>query len=81
MQITKLVCKIGVIGAMAIGVFAVSSIEAAAHSEAKPKVESLFDGPLVGVPGMQLMVKRFTVPPGFVGGQAFPPRSSLRLYS
>ena len=73
MKFSKLVGKIGVIGTMALGALAFSSLEAAAHSEAKPKVESLFEGPLVDAPGMQLLIKRFAYPPGFVGGKHFHP--------
>ena len=40
MQFTKLARKIGVIGTVALGVLAISGLEAAAHSESKPKVES-----------------------------------------
>ena len=73
MYFAKLARKIGVIGAMAIGAFAVSGLEAAAQSEYKQKAETLFDGPLAAVPGMQLVIKQFTVPPGFVGGKHFHP--------
>ncbi|MCH8139917.1 MAG: cupin domain-containing protein [Proteobacteria bacterium] len=75
MYFAKLSRKIGVIAAIALGAFAVSGLEAAAQSEYKPKaeVETLFDGPLVTVPGMQLVIKHFAVPPGFVGGKHFHP--------
>ena len=75
MQFAKLAGKISVIGAIALGAFAVSSLEAAAQSEYQPKVDSemLFDGPLAAMPGMQLVIKRFAVPPGFVGGKHFHP--------
>ncbi len=69
MYFAKLARKIGVIGAMAIGAFAVSGLEAAAQSEYKQKAETLFDGPLAAAPGMQLVIKQFAVPPGFVGGK------------
>ena len=73
MCFAKLARKIGVIAAIALGAFAVAGLEAAAQSEYKPKaeVETLFDGPLVTVPGMQLVIKHFAVPPGFVGGKHF----------
>ncbi len=73
MYFAKLARKIGVIGAMAIGAFAVSGLEAAAQSEYKQKAETLFDGPLAAAPGMQLVIKQFAVPPGFVGGKHFHP--------
>ena len=73
MPFAKLVRKIGVIGVVALGVFAFSGLEAAAQSEAKPKIEALFEGPLAAVPGMNLMIKRFAVPPGFVGAKHFHP--------
>ncbi len=73
MYFAKLVRKIGVIGAVALGVFAFSGLEAAAQTEAKPKIEALFEVPLAAVPGMNLMIKRFAVPPGFVGAKHFHP--------
>ena len=73
MQYTKLARKVGVIGAMAIGIFAVNGHQAAATSDAKPKIETLFEGPLAAAPGMNLMIKRFAVPPGFVGGKHYHP--------
>ncbi len=75
MRFQKAALKIGVIGAAALVVFAISGLEAAAQTEYKPKaeVETLFNGPLVTVPGMQLVIKKFAVPPGFVGGRHFHP--------
>ena len=75
MYFAKLARKIGVIGAMAIGALTVSGFEAAAQSEYQMKVdtETLFDGPLAAAPGMQLVIKQFAVPPGFVGGKHFHP--------
>ncbi len=47
----------------------------AAEHEYKPKVEvkSLLQGPLTGVDGKEVIIKHFTVPPGFVGKRHFHP--------
>lgn len=71
MYFAKRTRRIGVIGAIALAAFAISGFEAAAQSEYKPKIETLFDGPLDAVPGMQVVIKHFAVPPGFVGGRHF----------
>ena len=75
MYLAKLARKIGFIGAMATGALAISGHQAAAQTEIMPKVESsmLFNGPLDGVPGMNVRIKRFAVPPGFVGKKHFHP--------
>ena len=64
------VSRLGVALAAAVSVAGLS-IQAtpAAEHEYKPKVEvkSLLQGPLAGVGGKEVIIKHFTVPPGFVG--------------
>lgn len=39
----------------------------------KAKVKTLVEKPLAGVAGKTVVIKHFTVPPGFVGGKHFHP--------
>ena len=75
MREEKFVRKLIVAGAIALGAFAVSGLEAGAQTEYQPKVDAttLLDGPLSGMPGKKVIIKHFAIPPGFVGGKHFHP--------
>ena len=75
MREEKFVCKLIVAGAIALGAFAVSGLEAGAQTEYQPKVDAttLLDAPLAGMPGKKVIIKHLAAPPGFVGGKHFHP--------
>ena len=45
----------------------------AAEYKPKAKAKTLVEGPLAGVEGKSVIIKHFTLPPGFVGGKHFHP--------
>ncbi len=75
MREEKFVRKLIVAGAIALGAFAVSGLQAGAQTEYQPKVEAttLLDAPLAGMPGKKVLIKHLAAPPGFVGGKHFHP--------
>ena len=72
MEKTKLGLAVALAGVMSLGAAFGQDVQAA---EYKPKVEtkSLYQGALTGVDGRTVIIKHFTVPPGFVGGKHFHP--------
>ena len=72
MEKTKLGLAVALAGVMSLGAAFGLDVQAA---EYKPKVEtkSLYQGALTGVDGRTVIIKHFTVPPGFVGGKHFHP--------
>jgi len=65
---------IGLLLAVAFSMGTVFSQDArAAEYKPKAKVKTLVNKPLVGVEGKTVIIKHFTVPPGFVGGKHFHP--------
>ncbi len=70
MQYANKVWKLVLVVAFALGAFAMSSPEAGAQTEYKPKVNAttLADAPLIGVAGRKVIIKHFEIPPGYVGG-------------
>ena len=60
------------VGAFALGA-AFSQDARAAEYKPKAKVKSLVKAPLPGVEGKTVIIKHFTLPPGFVGGKHFHP--------
>lgn len=73
MQYANKVWKLVLVVAFALGAFAMSSPEAGAQTEYKPKVNAttLADAPLIGVAGRKVIIKHFEIPPGYVGGKHF----------
>ncbi len=73
MQYANKVWKLALVVAFALGAFAMSSPEAGAQTEYKPKVNAttLADVPLAGVAGRKVIVKHIDIPPGYVGGKHF----------
>ncbi len=71
MQYANKVWQLAVVAAFALGVFAMSSPDADAQTEYKPKakVTTLADVPLTGVAGRKAIVKHLDIPPGYVGGK------------
>ena len=73
MMYANKIWKLVLVVAFALGAFAMSSPEAGAQTEYKPKVNAttLADVPLTGVAGRKVIVKHFEIPPGYVGGKHF----------
>ena len=72
MKITKLGHALALAGVLSLGAAFSLDVQAA---EYKPKavVKSLHKGALTGVDGKTVIIKHFTVPPGFVSGKHFHP--------
>ena len=72
MKITKLGHALALAGVLSLGAALSLDVQAA---EYKPKVEakSLYEGALNGVDGKTVIIKHFTIPPGYVGGKHFHP--------
>ena len=72
MEKTKLGLAVAIASVLSLG--AAFSLDVQAQ-EYKPKavVKSLHEGALTGVDGKTIIIKHFTVPPGFVGGKHFHP--------
>jgi len=67
--------KIGLLSICMVTLGYVSSSQSAEEKEYKPKVISrtLFDGALDGLTGKRTVIKEFTLPVGFKGGQHYHP--------
>ncbi len=72
MKIIKLGHALALAGVLSLGTTFSLDVQAA---ECKPKagVKSLHEGALTGVDGKNVIIKHFTLPPGFVGGKHFHP--------
>ncbi len=72
MEKTKLGLAVAIASVLSLGAAFSLDVQAA---EYKPKavVKSLHEGALTGVDGRTVIIKHFTVPPGFVGGKHFHP--------
>ncbi len=72
MEITKVGFALALAGVLSLG--GAFGLDAQA-AEYKPKVvsKSLYKGALTGVDGKTVIIKHFTLPPGFVGGKHFHP--------
>ncbi len=72
MEITKVGFALALAGVLSLGAAFSLDVQAA---EYKPKVvsKSLYKGALTGVDGKTVIIKHFTLPPGFVGGKHFHP--------
>ncbi len=68
------VCGLALVGAFFIGGASLNVVRAA-EQEYKPKVEvtNLLRGSLAGVEGKEVIIRRFAIPPGHVGGRHFHP--------
>ncbi len=66
--------SISVAGAISFAAFGAHDAKADQH-EYKPKAEvtKLLRVPLAGVEGKEVVIKHFSLPPGFVGGKHFHP--------
>ena len=74
MKGTTLIASLAVAGAISLGAFGTHDAKADQH-EAKPKAEvtALLRVPLAEVEGKEVVIKHFSLPPGFVGGKHFHP--------
>ncbi len=72
MKITKLGHALALAGVLSLGAAFSLDVQAA---EYKPKAEvtKLLRVPLAGVEGKEVVIKHFSLPPGFVGGKHFHP--------
>ncbi len=72
MKITKLGHALALAGVLSLGAAFSLDVQAA---EYKPKAEvtKLLQVPLAGVEGKEVIIKHFSLPPGFVGGKHFHP--------
>ncbi len=72
MKITKLGLALALAGVMSLGATFSLDVQAAEYKP-KAEVKSLHKGVLSGVDGKTVIIKHFTVSPGFVGGKHFHP--------
>ncbi len=74
MKRTTRIASLAVAGAISLGAFGTHDVKADQH-EYKPKAEvtKLLRVPLAGVEGKEVVIKHFSLPPGFVGGKHFHP--------
>ncbi len=72
MEITKLGLALALAGVLSLGTAFSLDVQAAEYKP-KAEVKSLHKGALSGVDGKTVIIKHFTVPPGFVGGKHFHP--------
>ncbi len=72
MKITRLGHALALAGVLSLGAAFSLDVQAA---EYKPKAEvtKLLQVPLAGVQGKEVIIKHFSLPPGFVGGKHFHP--------
>jgi quercetin dioxygenase-like cupin family protein len=72
MRMTRILLGLLLAAAFTLGA-AFSQEARAAEYKPKAKVKTLVDKPLIGVADKTVIIKHFTVPPGFVGGKHFHP--------
>ncbi len=74
MKRTALILSVAMAGAISLGAFGAHDVKADQH-EYKPKMDvtPLLQVPLAGVEGKEVIIKHFSLPPGFVGGKHFHP--------
>ncbi len=72
MKVTKLGHALALAGVLSLGAAFSLDVQSA---EYKPKAEvtKLLRMPLAGVEGKEVIIKHFSLPPGFVGGKHFHP--------
>ena len=74
MKRTIVAVSLTVAAAIALGSFAIQSAGAAEKEyKSKAKVTALIQEALPGVAGKKVIIKRFELPPGYVGGKHFHP--------
>lgn len=71
----KSILKFGLLGICAATLLSATALQAAEDKEYKPKVVSkaLFDGTLDGLKDKKVIIKHFTLPPGYKGGAHYHP--------
>ena len=72
MEITKLGLAVALAGVLSFGAAFGLDVQAAEY-KLKVETKSLYQGALTGVDGKTVIIKQFTVPPGFVSGKHFHP--------
>ncbi len=74
MKRTTRIASLAVAGAISLAAIGAHDAKADQH-EYKPKAEvtKLLRMPLAGVEGKEVVIKHFSLPPGFVGGKHFHP--------
>ena len=74
MKRTIVAVSLTVAAAIALGSFAIQSVGAAEKEyKSTAKVTALIQEALPGVAGKKVIIKRFELPPGYVGGKHFHP--------
>ena len=72
MKITKLGLCVALAGVMSLGAAFGADVQAAEY-KLKVETKSLYESALTGVDGKTVIIKHFTVPPGFVSAKHFHP--------
>ena len=72
MEITKLGLCVALAGVMSLGAAFGADVQAAEY-KLKVETKSLYESALTGVDGKTVIIKHFTVPPGFVSAKHFHP--------
>ncbi len=72
MEITKVGFALALAGVLSLGAAFSLDVQAAEY-KTKAEVKALHEGALTGVDGKTVIIKHFTLPPGFVGGKHFHP--------
>ena len=73
MKITKLGHALALAGVLSLGAAFSLDVQAAEYKPEKAHVTELLNVPLAGVEGKVVIIKHFSLPPGFVGGKHFHP--------
>ncbi len=73
MKITKLGHALPLAAVLSLGAVFSLDVQAAEYKAHKAHVTELLKVPLAGVEGKVVIIKHFSLPPGFVGGKHFHP--------